>query len=287
MENQSVFIINQAEELISKRNFSSAIVLLLEGLVQYPDYSAIYILLISTLLQASDYEQALHYSDVALSKFPFNKTFKQLHKKIVASMEVSREESDSTNLEQLPHTESINNSESDTLSNFNHPPEDDYKYISSNEIEDVDLEIDNSNELIIEDLHHQNFLKLVTTQDSQLDYNNYLRASNLNLIPGLALAPLKSTKKYVNPDRTKQLPNFPPFPVLPKKKFDFIISNTESAVEQVSLNTNPFVTETMAKIYVSQGAIEEAINAYTILAENKPEKSVEYHKIIDSLKNRN
>jgi tetratricopeptide (TPR) repeat protein len=47
--------------------------------------------------------------------------------------------------------------------------------------------------------------------------------------------------------------------------------------------TSAIMTETLAKIYVSQGAYEIAIEAYRTLQRTKPERSDDYQRIIDDL----
>ncbi|MCH8547027.1 MAG: hypothetical protein LAT54_09865, partial [Cryomorphaceae bacterium] len=56
------------------------------------------------------------------------------------------------------------------------------------------------------------------------------------------------------------------------------------AFSKEPLDDNELITETLAKLYVNQGLIDKAIEAYEILQLNIPEKSHLFKRQIQSLK---
>ena len=151
-------------------------------------------------------------------------------------------------------------------------------------------------EAAIEEIQDKgSFLKLVTSQDFDTEEADFLRASNPMLIPGIALTPLKSTKKNIFISHIKPLPPYPVFPALPERKFSVLnfslkTERNESAGniedDDDEITDNPFITETFAQIYVKQGEYKEAIKAYKELTRKNPGKKEQYDKIIEELKSK-
>ena len=55
--------------------------------------------------------------------------------------------------------------------------------------------------------------------------------------------------------------------------------------EEIQFDDNEVVSETLAKIYFSQGNINEALNVYEKLKIKFPEKILDFQKKIDNIKN--
>lgn len=62
--------------------------------------------------------------------------------------------------------------------------------------------------------------------------------------------------------------------------------HVEKSEQEKSFGKNIIVSETLAKIYVSQGEYNEAIEIYNLLKEKHPEKVEHYQKKIDELKSK-
>lgn len=60
--------------------------------------------------------------------------------------------------------------------------------------------------------------------------------------------------------------------------------HSERTEQEKSFGKNIIVSETLAKIYISQGEYSEAIEIYTLLKEKHPDKAEYYTKKIDELK---
>jgi tetratricopeptide (TPR) repeat protein len=63
------------------------------------------------------------------------------------------------------------------------------------------------------------------------------------------------------------------------------VDTDESDMEQVQLHLRP-QTETLARIYVSQGRYKEAIDAYQSILRNKPDRATELSEIMEELRSK-
>ena len=297
---------------------------------KFPDYSAGYIVLIKSLENLGDMLLAELYLDEALRRFPFNKNFTLLKKQYdnpdkskrvpeklvrtkkeiapkqqnfvelsenISKVEISDNLLESSKDEQIIEqedleipveiTEKIN---SDII-----PDENNEYYNDLKTIIEIPDEIQEHESFVEEIQDKGSFLKLVTSQDFDTEEADFLRASNPMLIPGIALTPLKSTKKNIFISHIKPLPPYPVFPSLPERKFSVLnfslkmdrnerVDNNENEDDEIT--DNPFITETFAQIYVKQGEYKEAIKAYKELTRKNPGKKEKYDKIIEELKSK-
>lgn len=158
--------------------------------------------------------------------------------------------------------------------------------------------------------------RMVETPRSETDQRRFLRSSNLRLIPGLEFAPLRFESSTQRTVRFNSLPEPPAFRDFEseseqeleqleathltrdvgvprnqkdatKKQYSSDISRDPDTEQFDFVNgeySPPIVNDTLALIYEQQGAIEVAIQAYTLLLKNYPEKSAHYLKKIETLK---
>ncbi len=251
-ENISPFFAIEAQNLLSQGNPEEAIILCQSGINKYPDYQSAYITLFRAYLQVHNYAQAKDLIAECLKLFPANKQLhnlkRELNQHITAEIKLEKDYDRGDGYDDLKDN------------------------VQENEVNEIDIE-------------NKRFLRKLTQATPEIKYQLALKATDLNIIPGLELTFHQFNKqKIILRDYIQEVQD---------------ISQIVSTIEIESINNfdeqekfesnraSPLITETLAGIYESQGAIREAIRAYEVLALMYPDKSDKYNSKIEELRSRN
>ncbi len=266
MPDISILFAVKAEELLEQGSVNEAIELCNRGIESYPDYPAAYCILAKAYKGIGDTGSLGKILDTAIAKFPGNRQVENVYSDYV---DLVRESSRFTKINKaIDETPYIN------------------KERDENGIEKQE--------------DHAEMHPAVN-----------LDSEDIELIPGMTKVSVASGLAFSCDDSDEPLPPQPSFNltgsgdgnhVRTDNKTDYftdMASKLENAKiphreedhedHRISLNDldelDPgMVTDTIAEIYFSQGACNEAIKAYRILIGKHPEKESQYHKKIEEIK---
>lgn len=324
MNEISLLFAIEAEQLLKSGFPEEAIYLCIRGLEAYPEYSAAYSILAESYFNTGNFNKAMEAVEKALHFNPNNQLLISLKEKLIDERLINdaledeivedviqscniperdiKESSDGKETEsadildeivideEMPHLEPVffNGQEQGTdisqLADFGLKVMD----IFSND--NTEKEVLSFEESEINNKPDQD-IKFEKKSNSK-----FIRADTLELIPGLTVSPL--TGHGMIPIEIKPVCSSDPFDTyffIPKSTDN--ISNRIRKTEIPNLNFEAddiellpvhggigIISETLASIYESQGAFNEAIEAYTELMDHQPDKSKYFQQKIDVLK---
>ncbi len=247
-ENITPFFAIEAEKLLSEGRISEAIELCKNGINIYPDYQTAYIVLFRAYLKNNELISAKELLTHFNNLFPTSKQFHKL--KLELSQYIAQE---------MRNEEKVKS---------------DLSMADSAIISDLIINT--------KDVEKRKFLKMFTEYQSDANYQINIKASDLSLIPGLEISMYQLNRQKVSArDYVKAEIDF-------SSKSDFqsieSVKVDEKSNDQIEdLQQTPLITETLAGIYESQGAIAEAIRAYEVLSLMYPERIEKYKIKIENL----
>lgn len=304
---QSAFFALKAEELINSEHFTEAEEILRSGIAEFPDYFFAYLLLEKALKADNKIIEADSVSARITRLFGNSRYYSLIKNSTKAEISGQNQQTYAKDETNIPAQEAAipdsvqKSSESNAISE----PDIDLNAGSSNKIEkeNISSEADKKDDNPFAKYKNMKGFthKLASIPPPPVFDLSAENSGNLALVPGLNSNPILD--KSVAIDRfglsTDSLPNVPEFGIdsLPEEN-----QSTEFEINNQNLPTNPpaadnsneikksespkksMVTETLANIFISQGAFKEAIAAFKALMKNASEDKKQHfeEKIADT-----
>jgi len=244
MSTVSILFAKEAEDLLNRGKSSEALEVCQRGIETYPEYPLGYLVLARCKFEQDDIYGTFEAANEGLSNHPE-------YKPLARFLELAEDAL--------------------IIHEVNQEFGEDYDKLS-------DAENSEENNLKAESNPGQNnFLRLVSDYESNDTKDDVLKAGVSRDIPGLQFTPLRATRRNNQDEQYENSVKFPDF-------YNPYDSDDDNSISSEDSSTDYYTTETMAGILESQGANEEAIEAYLKLSEKFPEKADKFQKRINELR---